>query len=301
MDSKLNLVSVVIPAFNCAQYIQKTIESILLQTYKNIEVIIVDDGSTDNTRKQLVELISSQRIKYFFQDNKGPAAARNTGIAQSSGEYVAFLDADDLWALDKLEKSLGFLIKYKFDWICTAMIKMDQGGNKIIKKIPEDSGIFNSQTKEIKQLQNGLFFFSSVPVHTPTIMAKKKCFEIAGVFDESFLIGEDTDLWLRFEEANLRGGYLDEPLTIYNYNNKSLTKGKLVDGLGEHARVALKHARILGLEKEKVRKSYADFLWQIADRYYDSKRFFKVMKYTCLSIAFDTSNIKRLIKKLYKK
>ena len=147
--------------------------------------------------------------------------------------------------------------------------------------------MLNAETKEIRQLKNGLFFFSSIPVHTPTIVAKRKCFAKVGLFDERFLIGEDTDLWLRFEEAGFKGGYVDEPLTIYRYNENSITKGRKVDGLNEHAKVAKKHALILGLEKKVIKNSYAVFLWQIADRYYSDKNYLNTMRYISRSFYYN--------------
>jgi glycosyltransferase involved in cell wall biosynthesis len=291
-------VSVIIPTYNCAQYIVQGIESVLNQTYKDIEILVIDDGSSDNTKELLQPYMEKGFVRYFYQKNKGPSAARNRGIMEAEGEYLAFLDADDLWKEEKLGKSINFMENYGFDWICTSMIRITPKGEEIIKRIPEDSWVLNSQTKEIKQLKNGLFFFSDIPVHTPTIVVKKKCFEKVGIFDESFLIGEDTDLWLRFEEEGLKGGYLDEPLTIYRYNEKSLTKGGRVDGLKEHAKVAKKHASILGLKKPFVRKSYAEFLWQVAGRYYTCKRYCNSIKYILLSISYDISKLKKLINKL---
>lgn len=298
MCKNKNLVSVVIPTYNCGKYISEGIESILKQSYPTFEILVIDDGSTDNTRKILLPLIDSGAIKYFHQKNRGPSAARNLGIKHSKGEYIAFLDADDLWREEKLEKCINFIEKLNFDWICTSMIKINENGERFIKRITEDSWVLNPQSKEIKQLKNGLFFFSSIPVHTPTIVAKRQCFTVSGIFDESILIGEDTDLWLRFEESDLRGGYLDEPLTIYTYNENSLTKGKKIDGLKEHSKVAKKHAIILGLSKPSIRRSYSEFLWQVADRYYSDSKYCNAMKYIIKSLYHNPANFLRIFKKL---
>lgn len=282
------MVSVVIPSYNCGKYILEAIESILAQSYSKHEIIVVDDGSTDNTKEIIQQYIKShEKIKYFYQNNKGPGAARNIGIKKAKGEFIAFLDADDLWKKEKLTKSIEFMERNNFDWLCTSMIKVNEEGNKVIKRISDDSWVLNAETKEIRQLKNGLFFFSSIPVHTPTIVAKRKCFAKVGLFDERFLIGEDTDLWLRFEEAGFKGGYVDEPLTIYRYNENSITKGRKVDGLNEHAKVAKKHALILGLEKKVIKNSYAVFLWQIADRYYSDKNYLNTMRYISRSFYYN--------------
>lgn len=100
-------VSVIIPTYNLARYINETVDSVLGQTYKNYEIIIVDDGSTDNTKEALSEY--GGKITYIFQENQGVSAARNKGIKEAKGEYIAFLDADDLWLKDKLELQIGLM------------------------------------------------------------------------------------------------------------------------------------------------------------------------------------------------
>ncbi len=105
------LISVIIPMYNTSQYISKTVESVLSQTYDNFEVIIVDDGSTDNGA-QIVKLLMQRdsRIKYIFQSNQGVSAARNNAIEHSQGDFIAFLDSDDLWLPSKLEKQINRLV-----------------------------------------------------------------------------------------------------------------------------------------------------------------------------------------------
>ena len=101
------LISVIIPAYNHAKYLSEAIQSVLNQTYQNFEILIVDDGSTDNTR-QVVQNYTDQRIKYIYQENRGLAASRNAGLRVTQGEYVAFLDADDIFLPHKLEVQLDW-------------------------------------------------------------------------------------------------------------------------------------------------------------------------------------------------
>ena len=103
------LISVIIPAFNCKRYISECVGSVLGQTYRNIEVIIVDDGSTDGTLEVLSSLNTDNRLKIIHQTNGGTGSARNSGLAMAQGEYLAFLDADDYWQYDKLELQLAYL------------------------------------------------------------------------------------------------------------------------------------------------------------------------------------------------
>ena len=100
-----NLVSVVMPAYNSEKYIAESIESVLNQTFKNFEIIVVDDGSTDNTRK-IISDYKDNRIRYYYQENLGSGAARNLGLSNSRGNWIAFLDSDDLWNPVKLEEQL---------------------------------------------------------------------------------------------------------------------------------------------------------------------------------------------------
>lgn len=105
---KPGLVSIVTPCYNGAKYIAETIESVLSQTYQNWEMIIVDDGSRDNSA-EIVNRFTDSRIIYVYQDNAGSAAARNNGIRRADGQYIALLDADDLWHSDFLEKQIAFM------------------------------------------------------------------------------------------------------------------------------------------------------------------------------------------------
>src|SRR5208283_2367398 len=101
------LVSVVIPTYNCGRYICETVESALGQTYSPVEIIVVDDGSTDDTRERLTTY--GDRVRYIYQQNTGPAVARNRGVQDAQGDWIAFLDADDLWLPYRLELQVELL------------------------------------------------------------------------------------------------------------------------------------------------------------------------------------------------
>jgi glycosyltransferase involved in cell wall biosynthesis len=105
-------VSVIIPTYNCAQYITEAIESVLNQTYKDFEIIVVDDGSTDNTNEILRSYIEKKKIRYFYQENSGVSSARNMGVRVSQGEYISFLDSDDFWEVNHLQQLLNAMWKY---------------------------------------------------------------------------------------------------------------------------------------------------------------------------------------------
>src|SRR3989344_6055415 len=105
------LVSVIIPAYNAVFLILETINSVLNQTYDNLEIIVVDDGSTDNTKEVLRNLIETERIKYFYQKNSGQASARIRGFGESKGVYISFIDSDDLIVSNKIEVQVDYMEK----------------------------------------------------------------------------------------------------------------------------------------------------------------------------------------------
>ena len=135
---KDKLVSVIMPTYNCANFIGETIESVLNQTYKNWELIIVDDCSKDNTEEVVNNyIIKDNKIKYHrFKENQGAAMARTKAMELAQGNYMAFLDSDDLWVKNKLEKQLKYMEDNNYNFTCTAYEQIDEQGNllnKIIK------------------------------------------------------------------------------------------------------------------------------------------------------------------------
>ena len=128
-----DLVSIVMPAYNCAEYIAETIESVIKQTYEKWELIIVDDNSTDNTSSVVKNYMkNSHRIKYYkLNKNSGAATARNFALKKCEGQYIAFLDSDDLWFDTKLEEQLEFLKINQYTFTCTYYDKIDKYSNKL--------------------------------------------------------------------------------------------------------------------------------------------------------------------------
>ncbi len=192
MDKKNEtLVSVIIPTFNSELYVKVAVESVLLQAYRDVEVIVVDDGSTDGTRDVLKEYIDSGEIKYIYQKNNGPASARNSGIKNSSGEFIAFLDADDIWLSNKLERQISL-----FD------SSPDVG---LVYSDMEFFGAhlrFNRYSEMLKRrmcrgrVYKELVLENFIP--TSTVIVRRNVLDDVGFFDDSGkYIGEDYDLWLR--------------------------------------------------------------------------------------------------------
>lgn len=197
-------VSVIIPTYNRENLIERSIRSVLNQTYKNLEVIVVDDGSTDHTR-EIVESIKDQRIIYHKQENGGAAKARNTGVSLATADYIAFHDSDDVWREDKLIKQMSFLKQnpeYGMVYSNFFFHRLDGSGYSIPKDV-----------KPIGELSGDIFFTVLInnTVGAPTMVMKKELFEEIGGFDTTLKCLEDWDFTIRFAE-NYYVGYLDEDL-----------------------------------------------------------------------------------------
>lgn len=183
-------VSVVIPTFNRKGFLKEAIESVLRQTYKDLEVIVVDDGSEDGT-EEVITAYGDKRIKYVWQPNRGPSAARNRGAAMAGGEFLAFLDSDDLWTPRKLEKQVSFFEENPFARICyTDEIWIRRG----VRVNP----------KKRHQKYSGWIYPYCLPlciISPSSVMFKRELWEEIGGFDESFPFCEDYEIWLRISSV----------------------------------------------------------------------------------------------------
>lgn len=200
-NNKFPLVSVIIPTYNSAKYIEEALRSVFNQTFQDFEIIVIDDGSTDNTGKILEKY--NQIIRYICQANGGPSSARNTGIRQAKGKFIAFLDADDLWLPTKLEKQIAlFNCNSNLGMVTTGACSFD------------DKGVFGYSTNKRATLMNGniarnIFLHSNIG--TPTVLVKKEVFDKIGLFEENIRQGEDDNMWIRIA-ANYDVELIDEAL-----------------------------------------------------------------------------------------
>ncbi|MDI6883463.1 MAG: glycosyltransferase [Patescibacteria group bacterium] len=208
------LVSIVIPTYNKAKHIKKAIGGVLSQTYQNLEVIVIDDGSTDNTQ-EVVKSFNDPRIIYIWQENKGPAAARNTGIKKTQGKYIAFLDSDDFWLKEKLEKQVRFLEENpEVGLLGSGCYQLDEKGEVIGEKI------FPAENKVLQKI-----LIKYNPFIQSSVILRKEVFDRMGKYDENFLQSEDYELWLRIAKSH-KIANLSEPLVKKRYYKESLLPGK---------------------------------------------------------------------------
>ncbi len=199
-----DFVSIVIPAYNKADWTIKTVESVLAQTYPQIEIIVVDDGSTDDTPRAMERFAG--RIRYVRKANGGACSARNLGIKEGKGEFVGFLDCDDLYLPQKVEESVCFLKQ-------NPLVGMVHTAAYFIDEQDQVTGRYSHPKSRTagwiaKRLAGGNYICNS------TVLLRRECLDKTGLFDESIFSPADWDLWLRVAEQ-YPIGYIDQPLTQY--------------------------------------------------------------------------------------
>ena len=205
-------VSVVIPAYNAMNYLPETVESVLRQSFTDFEVLIIDDGSSDHI-VQWASQIADHRVRLISQENQGVSAARNTGITQAHGEYIAFLDADDLWELTKLEKQVRCLDNNPtVGLVHTWMLLVDEQGKSTGRVMKS-----NGEGDIWKQLVERNI------IACPSVIVRRCCFEAVGIFDINLRSIEDWDMWLRIA-SRYPFAVIKEPLAYYRQLPGSLSK-----------------------------------------------------------------------------
>lgn len=220
--------SIVIPLYNKYEYIKKTIDSVLSQTYPYFEVIVVDDGSTDGSAT-MVEKISDQRIRLLRQENKGVSAARNTGIKESKFEFIAFIDGDDWWHEDFLLRITNLIKDYPhLDLFATkfAIIRNQQMITSFDEVFPQNKNTtFNLFEVGYNNRQ------AELPVNSSNIVIKKKALLNAGSFDERIHFFEDYDLFMRVAIKSDVAFANFQPLSFYyqDISAENRATGKLPD------------------------------------------------------------------------
>ena len=219
-------ISLVLPTYNDSQYIEQALNSALNQTYTDFEIIVVDDGSTDNTR-DLVDKYGNS-IGYIYQENQGLASARNTGIEASKGKFLAFLDADDWFAENNLEAKASFLDKHQdVGWVYSDWQYVDDEGNYLDK----GSTRFKFSTKKVTGHIFPELVYNRNFISPCSAVIKKTALEAIGGFDPKVVCQEDWDLWLRLS-LKYSVQYIDEVLVFVLDRANSLSKDSTKWALG---------------------------------------------------------------------
>lgn len=194
-------ISVIIPTFNRSSVLLRAIDSVLNQTYKNFELIVIDDGSTDDTETLLAPYIESQMIQYHKTQNKGVSASRNHGVALARGKWIAFLDSDDEWLAHKLTQQMAFLEKHAHLSIVYSDEIWIRNGVLVNKKTHH-------------QKKGGWIFADCLKqclIGPSSVLLSREMFDEMKGFDESFIVCEDYDLWIKIS-SKYEVGHISEPL-----------------------------------------------------------------------------------------
>jgi len=212
-------VSVIIPTFNSAPFLGRSIGSALAQSYTDFEVVVVDDGSTDDTGEVVAQF--GGRVRYFYQPNAGPAAARNLALSIASGELIAYLDADDMWYPHKLERQVMFMDAHRE----CALVHSD------IAVIDESDRVthlrFNRETmRDVPKGSCVRDLLRDSHVQTLTVVERRDCLEKVGGFDERLKTNEDYFHWILAAMSGMVFGYIDEPLAMYRWRDGSLSSSR---------------------------------------------------------------------------
>lgn len=203
--------SIIIPAYNAMNYLPETLKSVLKQTFTDFEVLIINDGSSDNIVEWFCNIIDS-RVKLISQENQGVSAARNIGIKNSTGEYIAFIDADDLWEPTKLEKQLQCFKNHpSVGLVHTAMRMIDEEGKSLGRTF-----ISNVEGDALKSL------LQQNTIVTSSVIVSRSCLNV-GNFDNNLHSSEDWELWVRIA-LRYPIMLIKEPLVFYRQHPNNTTK-----------------------------------------------------------------------------
>jgi glycosyltransferase involved in cell wall biosynthesis len=210
------LISIITPTYNREKFLPAAIDSVLKQTYKNFELIIVDDGSTDNTPTLMTTYLGKDsRIKYLQQKNQGQSVARNYALSVANGDFICFLDSDNYWPEDKLEKSIrAFESHPEVDIVYGDCITIDEQGNELHR---------NNMRRYSGNIAALLLKDNFVSMNTT--MTRRKCFDEMGGMSGKRRVADDYDLWLKFS-ARFQFLYIPEFLAYYRVMENQISTNK---------------------------------------------------------------------------
>ena len=205
----------VVPAYNYAKFLANTVDSVLRQTFQAFELIVVDDGSVDETR-EVMEAYHDDRIRYVYQENSGLSAARNTGILHARFDYIAFLDADDQWMPEMLETAMKSFASLPAEYgvVAGGCAAMDYDGNPIEGR--------KQRFKGDRELRARDFVMKNPAPLSSSVVLKRCVFRDCGVFDTALRSSEDRDMWIRAAQR-YRVYYIGRPLVFIRKHRQSMS------------------------------------------------------------------------------
>lgn len=248
-------VSVILPCYNGARWVGQAIESVLAQTYRDFELIIIDDGSTDNSKEIIASYLHDKRVHYIYQQNKGFSAALNRGIKESNGNLIGFIGHDDMWMPNKLEVQAKYFSEHKdVDLIHSNYCSIDSKG-RIIGVCHFYIPNFSSRRKLIEHL------FINNFIGFETALVKRRCFDEVGLFDERMVGFSDHDMWLRIA-GKFNIAYVDLPLVKKREHELQLSKTRIEEELKDEFLMVIKAISLYPFLKKAERKKLAPLYYR---------------------------------------
>jgi len=284
--TKHALVSVIIPAYNAQDYIKKALDSVLAQSYPHFEVLIVNDGSTDNT-ETIIDTYHDPRVRLIPQSNGGLSNARNTGIKNAQGYYLAFLDADDYWIPEKLEKQIEVLKHHPEVSFCSIQTRVET---------PEGEFINTWLCPELKSSILHTIFFQNAAIagSGSSVMLTAELQKQAGFFDESLHSLEDIDMWMRYA-AIAKYCCIPETLSVIIKRTDSMSRN-LETMRTSAIKVLTKNKSLLDTTAQKSfwHSCYANMLYDYAK--WEARSGFKIIaiQHTLLALIYAPKSKGRL-------
>ncbi len=284
-------ISIILPLYNGEEFIEETLLSIARQSFNNIELIIIDDGSTDDSCN-IINRISRassypviKKLKILKKENGGVASARNCGIKEAKGKWLAFIDQDDIWLAQKLERQLAALQNSNAVWCYSAFTRFYSDGREVIKQ--------NGSPDRMKTLRSLIFGKLFIP--PSTVLIEKRICETEGGFVPDFIPSDEWDFFLTLAEK-YNPAYCSEVLLKFRSHPSSTAKKQKRKIFEAQLKVIEKHSAIIkahGIHRE-VRKRKANVLWHIGKEYeYEGEK--KIArKYYVESIKNNPTRVKLL-------
>ena len=257
-------ITIILPLYNGEEFIEKTLLSIGLQSFQNAELIIVDDGSTDNSCDLIYRISSTfsypilKNLKIVNKENGGVASARNLGIKEANGKWLAFIDQDDIWLPEKLKKQVGALCESDVKWCYSAFTRFYSDGKEVLKQ--------NGSTDRMETLR--LLVSGKLFIPPSTVFVEKSICEREGGFDSNYIPSDEWDFFLTLAEK-YKPAYCPEVLVKFRSHPFSTAKKQKRKIFEAQLKVIKKHsviARENGIEKE-IKKRIANVLWHLGKEY----------------------------------
>lgn len=248
--SEQPLVSILIAAYNSEKYIAEALDSACAQTYSAIEIVVVDDGSTDRTRT-IIESYTDPRIRYFFHEHAGIPKTRNKLLREARGDFLAYLDSDDVYLSEKIEEQVHFLQTHpEYAITYCDMLYFFDG----------DPGHFYKHTYRYYSGEIFKHLLQQMFITNTAILFHRRVLEVAGFYDETMREVEDLPYFLAMAHAGLQFGFLNKKLVKYRLRRDSNTRYEIIDDIAHGALYAMEQVKVRMTAEERVRYAINDII-----------------------------------------